>query len=240
MRRLLLLGMLLLTLTGCIDYSEELWLNRDGSGRVKMSIGVLTSYENKQEINRYLEQPGISLISKSVYRKDKHTFYKIELRFSSIEAFNNLSDQVSNADFLGRLTLNKEDDGTYILKRRIALGSLSGDEDEIEQLIFSQPLNNLKWSYKIHLPWKIIKANAAPENINYEDKSVSWEYKTAYLLNQSQIMVVTMQPSLPVKTILLVALAVLVAVISLLWWRRSLRKHRGQSPRSLPEDSPQQ
>jgi hypothetical protein len=224
MRRLLLLGLLLLLLAGCVDYSEELWLNRNGSGRVKMLVGVLTTYENKQEINRYLDQPGISLISKSVYRKDKYTYYRLDFRFSSLEAFNNLNEQVSNADFFGRITLKKEEDGTITFKRRIALGSVSGDDDEIEQLIFQHPLGNLKWSYKLHLPWKIIKANATVANIDLKENTVSWEYLTSYLWNKSQTMTVSMQPSLPVQSMLLAALAFIVILISIFWWRRHFLK----------------
>lgn len=235
MRRLMLLGILLLLLAGCIDYSEELWLNRDGSGRVKMVIGALTTYENKQVINRYLDQPGISLISKSVSRKDNYTYYKLDFRFNSLEAFNSLNDQVSNADFFGRITLTKEDDGTITMKRRIAFGSLSGDEDEIEQLIFLQPQDNLNWSYKMHLPWKILKANAAPANIDYKAKTVSWGYQTSYLFNKSQTMTVSMQPTFPYYTVALLALALVLVLLSLLWWRRHLqRMHRG--PETTPVD----
>lgn len=221
---LVLIGLLLLFLTGCIDYSEELWLKKDGSGRVEAVIGVLTAYENPEEINRYMNQPGINLISKSVYRKKNFTYYKLDFTFNSLEAFNNLSDQISNADFFGRINLVKEKDGTITLKRRIALGSLSGEEDEIEQLIFTQAMEKLKWSYKLHLPWQIVKANAAPINIDYATNTVSWEYKTSFLWNKSQTMVVKMKQTYPFIPIVLVALAVVVIVLSLLWWKRHLKK----------------
>lgn len=224
MKKLMLLGLLLLLLTGCIDYNEELWLNRDGSGRVKMVIGALTTYENKQEVNRYIDQPGISLISKSVYRKDNYTYYKLDIRFANLESFNNLNDQVSNADFFGRITISKEQDGNITMKRRIALGSLSSEDDEIEKLIFLQPQENLKWRYKMHLPWKIIKANADPANVDFKNRIVRWEYQTSYLWNKSQTMLVVMQKTLPVLPIVLIAIALIIVIISLLWWRRHIKR----------------
>jgi len=165
MKQIAVLGLLILILSGCVDYSEELWLKKDGSGRVKMTIGVLTNYENKQEINKYMNQPGITLISKSVYRKNDYTFYKLDFRFKSLEAFNNLNDRITNADFFGRISLVKDKDGTITLKRRIALGSLASEEDEIEKLIMSRNQDKLKWRYKMHLPWKIIKSNAASAKV---------------------------------------------------------------------------
>jgi hypothetical protein len=238
MRRLMLLGLLLLFLAGCVDYTEEMWLNRNGSGRVKMLIGVLTSYENKQEINRYLDQPGISLISKSVYRKDKYTYYRLDFRFSSLDAFNNLNEQVSNADFIGRITLKKAADGTITFNRRIALGSTS-DQDEIEQLILKQPFGNLKWSYKIHLPWHILKANAEAANIDLKKNTVKWEYLASYLWGKSQNMTVSLQPSLPVKTLLLLALALIVILINFFWWRKRTKAQSGVTEGKAHADPPQ-
>jgi len=228
MKRVALLGLLLLLLAGCVDYNEELWLNKDGSGKVRMLIGALTSYENNKEINRYINQPGISLISKSIYRKKNLTYYNLVFKFNSLETFNNLNDQISNADFFGRITLKKAEDGSILFKRRIALGSPSGEEDEIEQLIFTHPQENLKWRYKLHVPWKIVKANAAAANIDYKTGTVDWEYQTAYLWNKSQTMTVIMQQSFPWVLVMTLALAVLVILISLLWWRRHIKKLHSQ------------
>lgn len=224
MKRFMLFGLLLVLLTGCVDYTEELWLNADGSGRVKMVIGVLSSYENPQELNRYIDQPGISLISKSVFRKQNFTYYKLDFKFNSLEAFNNLNDQISNADFFGRITLTKDNDGIITMKRRIALGSLSSDEDELEQLMSKLPDNNLKWRYKMHLPWKIVKANAEQSNIDLKSNTVSWEYQTSYLWNKPQTMTATLKQSIPILPFVLIGLALILIIISLIWWRKHVKK----------------
>lgn len=242
MKRIILLGLVLLMLAACVDYNEELWLNKDGSGKVKVIIGALTTYKNDQEVNRYLNQPGITLISKSVYRKKNFTYYNLEFKFDSIEAFNNLNDQISNADFFGRISIQKEEDGTITLKRRIALGSPSAEDDEIEQLIFTHPQEKLQWKYKMHLPWKVIKANAAPENIDNKTNTVSWVYQTAYLWNQSQTMTVRMKQSFPWLFVLPIGLAILVVMISLIWWRRHVWKmykliHHKTEEIPLPEEN---
>jgi hypothetical protein len=228
MKRLALLGLLLILLAGCVDYNEELWLNKDRSGRVKMVIGVLTTYLNQQELNRYTSQPGITLISKSVYRKQDYTYYYLDFRFASLEAFNNVNDQINNADFLGKITLTKEKDGSVTLTRRIALGSTPGEEDEIEQLIMTHPQDNLKWRYKLHLPWKIVKTNAAATNTDMTTNTVSWIYQTSYLWNKSQTMTVNMKQPFPLLYMGLIALAVVLIVLCviLISRRRSKSKRR--------------
>ena len=237
MKRLALLGMLLLLLAGCVDYNEELWLNKDGSGRVKMTIGVLTNYLNQQEINRYTSQPGITLISKSVYRKQNYTYYNLEFRFASLEAFNKVGDEISNADFLGKITLTKEKDGSVTILRRIALGSTPGDDDEIEQLILSHPQDNLKWRYKLHLPWNIVKTNAATVNTDMTTNTVSWIYQTSYLWNKSQEMAVIMKNPHQLLPVIIAGLAILLLVFSFVWWSRSRHKSK-QHVASQPAPEP--
>jgi len=225
MKHYLLLGLLVLLIAGCVEYDEELWLNADGSGRARVLIGVLTSYQNEQVINRYTAQKGIHLISKDIYRKQKYTYYRLEFRFDNLEAFNNLNDQISNADFIGKLTMEKLGKGLYKLKRRIALGGIEG-EDEIEQLIFTHPLDNLKWHYKLHLPWKIVRANAVPASVNYAQNSVEWTYQTTRLWNKSQTMEVVMKRSFPWLPVLAAALIILFVGVGLyLLTRHNRRLH---------------
>ncbi len=236
MKRIALLGLLLLLLAGCVDYSEELWLHKDGSGRVKMVVGVLTNYTNEQEINRYMDQPGIIPISKSIYRKDDFTFYSLEFKFKSLEAFNNLNDQITNANFLGKINLSKQKDGTILMSRRIELGSSPLEEDEIENLIFTKAAKGLKWRYKLHLPWKIVKANADPTNVNADTGIVSWEYETRHLWNKHQVMSVEMKQGFPILTAVLIALAALVVIVSLIFIAKS-RKHTRKGHRIAEQDS---
>lgn len=238
MKRLFLLGMLFVILTGCVDYTEELWLNKDGTGKAKLVIGVISSYENPEELNRYFDQPGISLISKSVSRKQNYTYYNLYFKFNSLEAFNNLNDQVSNADFFGRISVTKEADGTVTMNRRISLGSISSEDDEFEQLISKLSQGDFTWHYKMHLPWKVISSNADQSNIDFKNNVVSWQYQTAYLWNRPQTMTVTMKPTLPLLPLILIGLALVLIIISLIWWRRHVKKLLLKAESDKEQDKP--
>ncbi len=224
MKNLLLLSFLLVLLAGCVDYNEELWLNSDGSGRAKTTIGVLTSYHNAEEINRYSTLPGIHLISKSVYRKKNYTYYNIEFTFDNLDAFNNLNDEISITQFIGRISLDKNKKGKIEFKRRIALGSPAMENDEIEQLILTLPHQDLKWSYKLHLPWRIIEANTSKEKISFQNSIVTWNYQTSMLWNKPQIMTVIMKKPFPALSLYFIALAAIIIILSLIWWRRNTRR----------------
>ena len=240
MKRLTVLALLVLLLAGCVGYNEELWLNKDGSGRVRMVIGVLTTYKNTQEINRYTDLPGINLISRSVYRKKNYTYYNVYLSFNSLEAFNSLNDQVSNTDFFGKLSLVKNKDGTVTMNRRIALGSPSAEEDEIEQLIQSHPHENLNWRYTIHLPYKIVDSNAETSNVDLDKRIITWVYQTKYLWNKSQTMTVTMKPAFPWLAVVLIGIGFLLVLISLIWWRRHIRKMHAKHLSDIASTEPRE
>ncbi len=237
MKRLALLGLLLLVMAGCIDYTEELWLNKDGSGRAAVNVRVKTNYPNPQELNSYQDIDGIELIRKEISRdeKNKYTYYKIEFRFKSLEAFNKINTQITNADFSGRINLIRMNDGSLSLQRTISLGSLPSEGDEIEQLIRQQPQTDSRWTYILHLPdYKIIKANADPANIDALNGTVRWEYQTAFLWNKSQTMTVQLKPRTKLLPLLILAVALLLLVI-LIWLLRHLPGNRSKRHPVEPE-----
>ncbi len=122
MKRLLpLLAALLLILWGCVEYDEELWLNSDGSGRAKMRLTHRSHYANTQEIMNKLDKPGIHL--RDIQRKQSgaNMIYEVEFSFDSIEAFNNVNEQLAAADFWGQITLAKNPEGNIVFRRMISL-----------------------------------------------------------------------------------------------------------------------
>jgi hypothetical protein len=98
-KHILIIAILLLTLFGCVHYEEELWLNRDGSGKAKLVLIHRSANENPDEILKKAELNGIHLQSYSIKRNGPNVIYNVQFKFDSIEAFNNVNDQVGNADF---------------------------------------------------------------------------------------------------------------------------------------------
>jgi hypothetical protein len=223
MRKLWLLLPLVLLLLGCVQYNEELWLNSDGSGRVKMHIIVASTYQNTESISKYANIKGIHLRNFKTYKNNENTYYDIELNFDSIESLNALNDQEGMANFIGKSELLKQKRGLLQFKRKIALGSTEfNDEDQLADLFQTIFTVNRNWSYTLHLPYEIVSANADPGNIDYKNKTVKWNYEHAYLWNKNQTMEVTMDRKIPFLLLYfgLPALLLLIVLIFLRWRKR--------------------
>ncbi|HOZ02110.1 MAG TPA: hypothetical protein PLG20_09855 [Candidatus Syntrophosphaera sp.] len=228
MKKLLPLLFALLLLAGCVEYNEELWLNPDGSGRAKLRLVHRSNYANTQEIMRKAELPGIHLIDSQVAKSGHNMVYSVTFKFDSIEAFNNVNDQLSAADFWGNVTLNRMPDGNIVFKRRISLGSQDTDaiDDILEGIYSQQQTEHPVWTYKLHVPWKILTANTAAEYIDQKHKTVTWKYDTLQMWNKYEIMSVEMKKGISWLVIALVVVVAALVVFFAIWLIRiSKRSH---------------
>ena len=217
MKRLVILLLTLLFLAGCVQYDEELWINRNGSGQAIIRVVHRSPYENPEEIMRKAALPGINLQSYDIQRKGPDVIYTINFKFKSIEAFNNVNDQLGAADFWGKITLNKEPGRRITFKRRIALGSQEQEEEGIEDILGLLQPENPVWTYKVHLPWKIISTNALPENVDRENGTVTWSFDTRKMWHKQELMTVELQKDFP-WFLLVIGAVIVVLLIFLIHW----------------------
>ncbi|OQC70945.1 MAG: hypothetical protein BWX46_00713 [Candidatus Cloacimonetes bacterium ADurb.Bin003] len=163
--------------------------------------------------------PGINLQSYDIQRKGPDVIYTINFKFKSIDAFNNVNDQLGAADFWGKITLNKEPGRRITFKRRIALGSQEqGEEEEgIEDILGMLQPENPVWTYKVHLPWKIISTNALPENVDRENGTVTWSFDTRKMWHKQELMTVELQKDFP-WFLLVIGAVIVVLLIFLIHW----------------------
>jgi hypothetical protein len=146
-----------------VHYDEELWLNRDGSGKAKIRLVHRSPYENPEEIMRKASLPGISLQKYDIARRGADVIYTIQFKFKSVDAFNNVNDQLGAADFWGKITLNKEP-GRRITSTTYFLGSQEG-EDDFES-IFSKMQKMLRFGTISCMCPEDSKHHAQPENVD--------------------------------------------------------------------------
>jgi len=225
MKRLVMLLLTLLLLAGCVQYNEELWINRNGSRHAVIRVVHRSPYENPEEIMRKAALPGINLQSYEIHRKGPDVIYTIHFKFKNIDAFNNINDQLGEADFWGKITLNKEPGRRITFKRRIALGSQEQDEyDDIENILGQLQPDNPVWTYKVHLPWKIISTNALPANVDINNRTVSWSFDTRKLWHKQELMTVELRKDFPWLLIVIGAVIVVLLVFLIHWMFRFPKK----------------
>lgn len=223
MKRLALLLLTLFVLAGCVHYDEELWLNHDGSGRAKLRVIHRSPYENPEEILRKAALPGISLQNYNVTRRGADAIYNIEFKFRSVEAFNNVNDQLGAADFWGKITLNKEPGRRITFKRRISLGSQESDDD-FEKIFSRMQTESPVWKYKLHVPWKIISTNATAENVDKNTRTIAWSFDTHAMWNKYELMTVEMEKDFPWMLIVIGIIVFVLAFFIVFWLFRIARK----------------
>lgn len=221
MKRLMICILALFALFGCVHYDEELWLHRDGSGRAKLRLIHRSPYENPEEILRKAELPGISLQGYNVQRNGQDVIYDIVFKFKSIEAFNNVNDQLGSADFWGKITLNKESGRRITYKRRISLGSQE-ESDDLEEYFSQMHTQPAIWTYKLHAPWKVISTNAAPEKV--DGKTLEWSYDTSRMWNKHEYMTVEFRKELPWFVFVIAGIAILL-IVFMIFWSLRIGKH---------------
>jgi hypothetical protein len=237
MRKLLLLFPVCLCLLGCIQYEEEMWLNRNGSGHSRMHITVSSNYQNTDSISKYANIEGIHLLNFKTYRNEGNTYYDIELAFDDLKAFNALNDQDAIAHFIGKSEIIKEKRGLLKFRRIISLGSTEiNDEDQMADLFQTIFTVNRNWRYTLHFPYSIVTANADPSNIDYKNDTVKWNYEIAYLWNKDQVMEVTMDRKIPFLLFYVGLPAFILLVLLILWRVSHHKKKRAIKKESLIED----
>jgi hypothetical protein len=225
MKRLAICILAMLSLFGCVHYEEELWLHRDGSGKAKMRLINRSPYENTEEILRKGNLPGITLESYKVQRQGQDVIYDIVFKFKSVEAFNNVNDQLGAADFWGKITLNKEPGRRITFKRRIALGSQE-DDDDLESYFSQIQGTHPVWRYKLHAPWKIVDTNAIHSNVDIKGKTLTWTYDTAKMWNTHEFMTAEFRKELPWFVFVIGFIGLVLIAFVVFWlYRISRRSH---------------
>ena len=228
MKRLALLMLAMLALASCIQYNEELWINPDSSGRAMIRVKFRSEFLNTSDLISASQKPGISDFEYSIAKTGEYFIYNISFKFNSIDTFNNVNDLINDVDPWGKISLNRSSGGKVSYTRRISVGNQEESDDGIDQIFAEihkqkQP-ENPTWSYKVHLPWKIISSNADEGNIDRENKTVKWVIDPRNSNSSNAVMTVEMEKTLPWVPIILVAIVVLLLGIIVLWMIRIARR----------------
>jgi hypothetical protein len=234
--QLLLLLLLPVLCAGCINYSEESWLDANGSGKISMEISTseqfaaLIAQENSgiSFSQKELEQPfkdltGIKLEGVKIYHQNGNQIATVNFKFTSFKALNHINNSNGVFGFLGKISFIKDKKGQLVFTRTIAKinfnhstqtdgTSNNGFADSISAAM----LSGYNWKYTIHFPGEVLSANTANDNINTKTNTVVWEIPLAKLLANSQTLTATIATPNPWFIYIIVAGALLVVAIFIL------------------------
>lgn len=229
--KLLLFLLLPVLLIGCINYSEETWLNSDGSGKIAMEISMseqllamMAGQSNADPLSpeeltkSFKGVKGIKVGEVKTYHKDGNQIAAVNFEFSSLEALNNIKSGSGTPGFLGKISFTKNKKGQLVFNRTIDKMELGETDsgDALSGQMAAAMFSSYSWKYTIHFPSKVISANTGNENINAKTNTVVWEIPLSAFIQNSQVMTATLAAPSPWLTIFIIMAALLVVAVLVL------------------------
>lgn len=186
-----------LVLESCIEYSEKMKLNNDGSGELTFAIGInkeiFSLSEARNEFKNFNEdslkkqfKDGIEFIGSRTYMKDNNRWVEVKLKFDSMQKLQTLAKDSTQNGMIGFISLTKDKKGNWIYTRKIFPNKFDTNQGNdrnlgLLTLIFSQ----YKWTYELILPSKVISTNA--HEVNNDSNTLKWVFSLSSLTSEKQM-----------------------------------------------------
>ena len=182
---------LILLLSSCIEYREEIWLEKDNSGRLAFEIGLPphTSMEDDEISELSIVAlcdtvDGLDVSGHSTYLVEDITWIHVDLEFKDILLLN----EIENEGF-GEIYIIEDEDGNRLLKRFITMSdTINVSNNKFGNILKHAVLGQYSWIYTMHFPDKLYETNAPIARTNTLTNTAIWEYNLASLINDQKIM----------------------------------------------------
>ena len=223
MKKLLLVTVAVL-FSGCVDYTEELWLNEDMSGTIKMDIVIdeklatLTEQERPDNIfseggirSRFSNVRGVELVGAEAHTEGDKRVSTCTLKFDSIESLKNISNAKKETNFLGDIFIAQGDSGRVTYTRTVVMS------DDAKNKMVDQILKGFTWTYTVHFPGKILGVDSSANFIDKDTHTVTWVYSLTDLTKKPHTMkaVFTPQAHFDYKALSLAGIVFIVVFVVL-------------------------
>ncbi len=187
-KRIILLVAILVLLTSCIEYREELWLEHDLSGRIHFDIGLpsMTGIEDDDISELSIVAlcdtvEGITVTDHSTYLIDENTWIHVELTFDNIYLLNEIENE-----WFGKFYIFDEQ-GSRTLKRFITMSdTIKASSGNFANVLKYAMLGQYSWIYTLHFPDELYEVNAHLARTDTTRNTAVWEYSLASLINEQK------------------------------------------------------
>ncbi len=235
-----------LLFAGCLEYEEDLYLEKDGSGRVELRLGLVDLNETLRQMSggdtaapagmspgtaRASEEDfrlmaegidGVEYISGRSYMEEGKRHVEAVLEFDSLESLAGLSDSGmgEQPDFFGRITW-REQDGEYVFERRIHTsgGAETGEAGALGKAMMAGVFQGHNLRFTTHFPGDIVATNEAGQIDPNDPKTATWTVPLSRLMSEPvtlQARVATGGSGLTWALLLAVFAVVVIAAIATL------------------------
>ncbi|MEW6195809.1 MAG: hypothetical protein AB1521_11705 [Bacteroidota bacterium] len=203
----LLLIVISLLLSGCLEYDEKMKLNSNFSGELTFAIGIseelynlggespeLKNFDENKMKESYSNKKGIKFISSRSYSEGGNKWMEIKISFDTIEDLLNSTTDSTQKGMIGEISISEDKDGNFVYSRNVFGNETEQDSsaDEMSQSMMDMMFGKYQWKFELGLPSKIISSNAKSENVDNDKNIVKWTFPLSSL-STKQLMTVTFE-----------------------------------------------
>ena len=186
--------LIVLLLTGCMEYEDRMALEWDQSAVLTLTMGVsetfvdddsaLTEEELWEELNQV---EAVSPEWVSVYYDGGYQWAEAFVTISDVNALH--AGAAESFPMLGQMEWY-EQDGIWHFRRTVGLVEDAPDEltepgaDEFRSLFAA----SIRWEFTVEFPGDVLQANTAARNIDHSTNTVTWSISLASLMAESHVM----------------------------------------------------
>ncbi len=242
----LVLGAMLLLLSGCFQVTEEYWVNADGSGKMHFELGVsealLAMGENSSvDGSQLFTEQGLD--AQNPYLKNVKTSESSDngMRTYIIDAdvtdFSKVFETGSEPSGF-QVQVEKLDNGNYLFKRTMDLATLNAGQDaslnaegtDMTGLVAAM-FSDKYWVIRLHVN-NVVNTNGT---LDKEKQLVEWKIPLSQVISGKDTIEMTAEVSMgsPILQYVLIGVGVLLligVVVGVLLVRRSRAKNQPPPP----------
>ncbi len=247
----LVMGAMLLLLTGCFQVTEEYWVNTDGSGKMHFELGVseaLLSMGDSNPIDGSQLFTEEGLDAQNPYLKNVKTsensnngmhYYVID---ADITDFSKVFESAT-AESGFQIQVEKLANGNYQFKRTMDLATMNagqdaslglGDDADMTNMVAAM-FSDKYWIVRLHVD-NVVNTNGT---LDKENKLVEWKVPFSQVIGGKDTIEMTAEISMGSPVLLYVAVGVgilllIAVVVGVLLVKRA--RARNQAPPPPPEN----
>lgn len=166
LKKIMILGISLLFVNGCMSAEMKIKLNKDDSGSVKLTIAYAEDYIEEGTFTDFDEPKEGVTVKNITYVKDETTYIGRELSYS----FKDLED--FNAKFTNNVADEEDNQNISITREKnIVTVTMPGDEASYNE--YGAMVDAIEYTINITIDGKVVENNAT--SFNKKTNTLTWE-----------------------------------------------------------------
>ena len=193
----------------------------------------------------FKEIEGLEVNEAGTYERTGNVVVAIKLDFDSWKRFIDVQESLEAdgqdlPDVLGVVTLSSDEEGRLVFSRIVgngdheradAIQKKMGNRFEslvadLMQELMHGVMSGYAWKYTVHFPARVVSSNAADEDVDRQNNTVTWQFSANSIMKAPYTMTAVVEPPAANKTDALIGVAVVGFIVVVVWRLRASSSSR--------------